>query len=57
MGPNCTVNETTVAGPILEHANYINNFKITCLKSNISFDLECNTNNKNEMTSKTIQGK
>ena len=44
-------------GPTLQHANYVNNFKITCLKGNISFDLESNTNNKDEMTSKTIQGK
>ena len=35
-------------GLTLQHAN----FKITCLKSNISFDLECNTNNNNEITSK-----
>ncbi|XP_065918619.1 uncharacterized protein [Dysidea avara] len=55
MGPNCTVNEAMLMGPALRHANYINNFKITCLKGNISFDLECNTNNKNEMISKPVQ--
>ena len=43
MGPNCTVEAGLAKGPTLQHANYINNFKITCLKSNIYFDLECNT--------------
>ena len=57
MGPNCTVEGGFAAGPTLQRANYVNNFKITCLKSNISFDLECNTNNKNEMISKPVQGK
>ncbi|XP_065918550.1 uncharacterized protein [Dysidea avara] len=55
MGPNCTVEGGFAAGPTLQRANYVNNFKITCLKSNISFDLECNTNNKNEVISKPVQ--
>ncbi|XP_065918547.1 uncharacterized protein [Dysidea avara] len=55
MGQNCTVEGEIAAGLALQHANYINNFKITCLKSNISFDLKCNTNNKNEMISKPVQ--
>ncbi|XP_065916877.1 uncharacterized protein [Dysidea avara] len=55
MGPNCTVDGAMLVGPALRRANYINNFKITCSKSNISFDLECNTNNKNEMISKPVQ--
>jgi len=56
MGPNCTIDGAMAMGPTLQHANYINNFKITCFKINISFDLECNTNNRDEMTSKPVQG-
>ena len=57
MHPNCTVEGAVAMGPGLRRENYVNNFKITCSKSNISFDLECNTNNNNEMISKPVQGK
>ena len=57
MHPNCTVEGAVAMGPGPSHENYVNNFKITCSKSNISFDLECNTNNNNEMISKPVQGK
>jgi len=57
VDPNCKVEGDFKFGQALQRANYINNFKITCSKSNVSFDLDCNTNNKNEMISKPVQGK
>ena len=57
MDQHCEVEGKTLAGPNLRHANYVNNFKITCSQSNVSFDLECSTNNNNEKISKPIQGK
>lgn len=56
MGPNCTVDGEVAIGPALHHAKYTNNFEITCFRSGISFDLKCNANNENDMTSKRIQG-
>ena len=56
MDQHCEVEGETLAGPNLRRANYVNNFKITCSQSNVSFDLECNTNNNNEMISKLVQG-
>ena len=56
MDRNCTVDKTVVGGPNLQQANYVNNFNITCSKSNVMLDLKCSTENKNEMISKSIQG-
>jgi len=56
MDPNCKIEGGFTAGPALRRANYIDNFKITCSKSNISFDLQCSTNHINGMISKPIQG-
>jgi len=55
MSPQCKVDRMTVVGPSLQQANHVNNFKITCSKSNVMFDLKCSTSN--EMISKSIQGK
>ena len=55
MDPNCKIEGGIKAGPALQRANYINDFMITCSKSNVSFDLDCNT--KNEKISKPVQGK
>ena len=54
-GPQCKVDRMIVAGPSLQQANYVNNFKITCSKSSFTFDLKCSTSN--EMINKSIQGK
>ena len=56
MDPNGKVEGGLKFGQALQHANYINNFKITCSKSNISFDLDCSTDTTKTI-SKPVQGK
>jgi len=50
------IKQLCMGGPNLRQANYVNNFNITCSKSNVTFDLKCSTDNKNEMIRKSIQG-
>ena len=53
MGQNCTIGGATAVG------TNISDFNITCLSSNMSFDLECymySNNRNNEKIVKRIEG-
>ena len=52
---NCTVEVNATAYKLLQPSHYINNFNITCLKSNITLKLKCFTNTRARMT-ETIKG-
>ena len=53
--PNCSIEGSAVSHKHLQPSHYINNFIITCLKSDVTFDLNCYTNTR-ARTTKTIQG-
>ena len=58
--PNCSVEGLPAAHELLRPSQYVNDFNVTCSRSNITFELKCfaycPSTNEHENTNKTVQG-